>query len=343
MCALELVKEADIVLAEHAQVLHHVFQVGDALYTQSEGITAIDLAVDAAGLKHGGIYHAATQDLDPAGVLAETAALATTQHAGDVHLGTGLGEGEVTGTQADLGLGAEQLLGKVQEHLLQVGKGHILVNVQAFNLVEEAVGAGCDRLVAIHAAGADDADGRLLAFHRAHLDRTGVAPEHDVAGHILIILLDEEGVLHVAGRMVGSKVQRAEHVPVVLDLGTIGDGEAQAGEDVDDLLAYNRDGVTCAQLCGESGTGDVDLVLLLGLLLGSLAQGIDLLSSEILEFVEPLTQFAFLLGSHVAELVEQCCYLTFLAQVLDTQCLQGLLVLGLEVCDLRLQRFYLIL
>ena len=208
--ALELVQEADVVLAEHAQVLHHILQVGDALHAKAESVAAIDGAVDAAGLKHGGIHHTATQNLDPTRVLAETAALATAQHTRDVHLGTGLGKWEVAGTQADLGIGAKQFLSEVQQHLLQVGKGHVLVDVQALDLVEEAVGTGGDCLVAVNAAGADDADGRLVALHRAYLNRAGVAAQHDIAGHILVVLLNEEGVLHIAGRMVGSKVQSTE-------------------------------------------------------------------------------------------------------------------------------------
>ena len=169
MCAFELVKEADIVLAEHAQVLHHILEVGDTLYAKAEGIAAIDGAVDTAGFKHGGIHHAATQNLDPTRVLAETATLAAAQHAGHVHLGTGLGEREVAGTQTDFGLGAEKFLSEVQQHLLKVGKGHILVDIKALDLVEETVGAGGDSLVAVNTAWADDADGRLLTFHRAHL------------------------------------------------------------------------------------------------------------------------------------------------------------------------------
>ena len=227
MRTLELVEEANIVLAEHAQVLHHVFQVGDALNAQSEGIAAINLAVDAAGLEHGRIYHATAQNLDPARVLTETAALAAAQHTRNVHLGARLGEGEVAGTKADLSIGAEQLLSEVEQHLLQVGKGHILVNVQALNLVEEAVGAGGNGLVAVNATRADDANGRLVALHCAYLNRAGVAAQHDVAGHVLLVLLDEESVLHVACGMVGSKVQCTEHMPVVLNFGTIGDGKAQ--------------------------------------------------------------------------------------------------------------------
>ena len=130
-----------------------------------------------------------------------------------------------------------------------------------------------------------------------------MAAQHDIAGDVLVILLDEEGVLHVAGGVVGSEVQRTEYVPVVLNLGTIGDGKAQTREDVNNLLAHYRDGVTRSQFCRESRTGDVDFVLLLSLLLGSLTQGIDLLGSKVLQLVELLAQLTLLLGSHLTELV----------------------------------------
>ena len=206
----------------------------------------------------------------------------------------------------------------MQQHLFQVGKRHVLVDIKTLNLVEEAVGTGSDCLVAVNATRADDADGRLVALHSAYLYRAGVAAQHDIAGDVLVILLDEEGVLHVAGGVVGSEVQRTEYVPVVLNLGTISNGKAQTREDVNNLLAHHRDGVTCSQFSREGRTGDVNLVLFLGLLLGSLAQGIDLLGSKVLQLVELLAQLTLLLGSHLTELVEQSRNFTLLAQILDT-------------------------
>ena len=217
----------------------------------------------------------------------------------------------------------------MQQHLLQVGKGHPLVNVQTLNLVEEAVSAGSDGLVAVDTPRADDADGRLAALHGAHLHTARVRAQHDVAGHVILVLLDEERVLHVASRMVGGKVQRTEHVPIVLDLGTLGKGEAQAREDVDDLLAHHRQWMPGAHLGGKARTGDVNLVLFLGLPLVALAQGIDALGGQRLDLVQLLPQFAFLLRRYVLELGKQGGYLALLAQILDAQCLQCLLVVGL--------------
>ena len=172
VCSLEFLQEAGVVLGEHAEVGDAVLQVGDALHAHAEGIAAVDRRVDAALLQHVGVDHTAAQNLYPAGVLAEATALTTADEARDVHLGTRFCEGEVTGTQADLRVGTEHLLGKRQEHLLQVGERDVLVDVESFHLVEEAVGAGGDGLVAIDAAWADDAYGggqlAVLSMHLLH-------------------------------------------------------------------------------------------------------------------------------------------------------------------------------
>ena len=99
MSVLKFSQESHVVLAEHAQVFNHVLEVGDALNAHAKGVACVYLAVDAAKLKHVGVDHAAAQNLYPTGVLAETAALATAQHARYIHLGTGLGEREIAGAQ----------------------------------------------------------------------------------------------------------------------------------------------------------------------------------------------------------------------------------------------------
>ena len=71
-------------------------------YTHTEGIAAVLLRVDAAELQHVRINHTTAEDLHPTGVLTESATLTTTDEARDIHLSTGLCEGEVAGTQADL-------------------------------------------------------------------------------------------------------------------------------------------------------------------------------------------------------------------------------------------------
>lgn len=69
-------QEAHVVLREQSKVGYLVFQVGDTLDAEAEGVAAVNLAVDAAKLKNVGVYHAAAQDFNPSGMFAEAAAFA---------------------------------------------------------------------------------------------------------------------------------------------------------------------------------------------------------------------------------------------------------------------------
>ena len=118
---LELLQETNIVLGEHTQVGHVIFQVGDAFDAQTKGVTRINGAVYAAGFKHIGVYHATTKDFNPTRVFAKTTALATADVARDVHFCTWFGEGEIAWTQADFGVGTEKLASKGE----QIGRAHV--------------------------------------------------------------------------------------------------------------------------------------------------------------------------------------------------------------------------
>ena len=61
------------------------------------------------------------------------------------------------------------------------------------------------------------------------------------------MLANEEGVLHVAGRMVGSEVHLGEDMEIVFHLGTVGQYEAHATEDVDDLVGDDGQRMACAK------------------------------------------------------------------------------------------------
>lgn len=86
-CAFKLCEEPHVVLAEHAEVFHTIFEVGDALYAHAESIAGIDLRINATGFEHVGIYHAAAEDLHPTGAFAESTTFAAADMAADIHLG----------------------------------------------------------------------------------------------------------------------------------------------------------------------------------------------------------------------------------------------------------------
>ena len=191
--------------------------------------------------------------------------------------------------------------------------------------MEEAVGARRDGFVAIDAAGADDADGRLLLLHHAALHAGSVGAKDDVG-----MALDEECVLHVTCRVVVGKVHRAKHVPVVFHLRTIGEGEAHATEDVDEFLLDEREGVACAERdgVGRSGEVEVAVVFLSG---GQLCfEFVEAGLQGVFEFVDAHAYFAFLLRSHVAEVSHELIDQALLTEVFQSKCFELFFVLSDE-------------
>lgn len=159
---LEFRKELHIVFEIVSEVVHSPFEHRDAFKSHTEGVSAVLVRVYSACFQHIGINHTAAQNLQPTGAFAHIAALSVADVATYVHLGRRLCEGEVGRPHTDLGLGPEHLAGKEKDYLFEVGKTYIFIDVQSFNLMEDAVGAGADGLVAEHSSGADDPDGDVF-------------------------------------------------------------------------------------------------------------------------------------------------------------------------------------
>ena len=83
--------------------------------------------------------HAAAEDLDPAGSLAESAAFSAALEAGDIDLSGRLREREMMRTELCLRLRSEQLLCEYIERSLEIGKCYVLVDDQSLDLMEECV------------------------------------------------------------------------------------------------------------------------------------------------------------------------------------------------------------
>src|SRR5688572_3149799 len=92
----------------------------------------------------------------------------------DVHLGAGLGERKVRWTETDLYILAIHFLHKEIKRLLEVCEGNMLIHVQSFNLVKEAMAARAHGFISIHAARAYDANGQRVVFHGAYLRIAGM-------------------------------------------------------------------------------------------------------------------------------------------------------------------------
>ena len=316
----ELPEEAGVVFGEEAEVADTVLEVGDAFDTHAESVAGIDAGVDAAGLKVVRVDHTAAENLHPAGVFAEAASLAAADIAADVHLGTRLGEWEVTRAEAYLRVGTEHLTGKGEQHLLEVGEADVPVYIEPFYLMEEAVGACRDGLVAVDAARTEHADRRLVGRHIMCLVVGSMAAEKHVLRHVhRIAALDEEGVLHIARRMVGGEVQHGEHVLVVVNLRTLIEREAHPCEDVDDFVLDKCQRMPRTQADGVGGACKVDVVALCLAGLELVLQLVDSVLCELLEFVDFHADGLLLVGRHIPELTHQCVDFAFLAEVFQSE------------------------
>jgi hypothetical protein len=143
-------------LGVEAQVIDLKLDLGDALYTHTKRKTSVYLGVYTKVAEHIRVYHATTQYLYPATVFTKVATTAATYGAGDIHLGTGLCEGEVRWTETHLGIGAKHLCNEVVKCLFEVGKGYVFVNIQSLELVKETVCTSRYGFVAVYPTWAND-------------------------------------------------------------------------------------------------------------------------------------------------------------------------------------------
>ena len=125
--------------------------------------------------------------------------------------------------------------------------------------MEKGMGAIADGFVSEHASGTDDSDRRLLLLHDTALNRTGVRTEDDVVLYFFVVLvvLDEECVLHVSCRVVGCEVQSRKDMPVVFYFRAFGNAESKSCEDVDDFVTHNRQRMACTKFNGICRAGQV--------------------------------------------------------------------------------------
>ena len=133
---LELFQETDVVFVQQSHVVNLIFQKCDTLQTYAESKAGVFFRIDTAHFKYMGMNHTAAEDLNPAAALAETAAASAAFEAGHIHLGAGLREGEVMGTEFRLGLRSEKLFRELCQSTFKVCKGDAFVYNQALDLME---------------------------------------------------------------------------------------------------------------------------------------------------------------------------------------------------------------
>src|ERR1700722_3359680 len=175
----ELAQEAYIVLKIELQIIDVVFELRQALNAQAESEAGITIRVVVYETVHGGIDHASAEQFDPARLLAHVAALAAAEHARRVHFHGRVGERKIAGSQARFYFRPEEFAHEIFDRALEIAKGDVRVDGQAFDLVKHETVRRVGIIASIHFSGHDDAYGRLLLFHRAHLHGRSVRAQQE--------------------------------------------------------------------------------------------------------------------------------------------------------------------
>ena len=129
------------------------------------------------------------------------------------------------------------------------------------------------------------------------------------------VALYEEGVLHVACRMVFGKVERREHVPVIFDFGAFGNCKTKAAEYGYDFFAYNRQRMAGTQAHWRRGAGKVDAAEVGSFVFNSFAECVDFVGSEYFEFVDGGAYGSLLVGGYQTEVGHERRHEAFFTQI----------------------------
>src|SRR5580698_6160595 len=163
----ELTEEAHVAGVELADFADAVLHHGDAFDAHAES-EAGDLFGIVGRLffgsegEDGGIDHAASEKLDPSGLLAFAASIASAEDAADLNVGGWLGEGKERREETCFDGRAEERFHGVVERALEVAEGDVAVDAKSFDLMEDRRVGGVLRVIAVDLAGNDDANGRRL-------------------------------------------------------------------------------------------------------------------------------------------------------------------------------------
>ncbi len=275
-------------------------------------------------MKHLRVDHAATKHLQPAGMAAYPASLASADNAFDIRLRRGLRKREVGGTETHLQLLLEKGLQEVVQNPLEITKGDVFIDHKTLHLMKHRR-MGDVGITTIDAPGRNHAQRRPAFFHGANLHRRGVRTQQHV-------LVEIEGIVHGARRVVRRYIQCFEIVVVILDLRPLHHFKTGAAKQCLDALQGSRDRMLTAGSETTARQGNIDALLFQTLLerLGFkhfLALQYELLQ-HLFRLVDRLPCLRALLFGQFSELFQLLGKNPALAEILDTHQIQ----LGERLC-----------
>src|SRR6266542_560688 len=203
----ELLEEPDVALPQQADVGDAEADHGESVVPHPESEPRVALGVVAHVLQHPRVHHPRPGGLDPAGVAARPAALATAHEARHLDLSPRLDEREERRSEANLPLRPEERAIEGLQRALEVGEGDPLDHGQSLHLVEDRHVLRRDLLVAKDAARHDHVDGRLTRLHGPDLHGRGMRSKQQLG----VLGQGEEGGVHHGSRgVVGRDVEASK-------------------------------------------------------------------------------------------------------------------------------------
>src|SRR5260370_40082761 len=260
----ELGQEAHVVLEKDLDVVEAVLELGRAVEADAESEAADFLGVVIHKAVDGGIDHAGAEKFDPSSAFAfRTSSSACwcagsdAERAGNVELDGRLGERKITGAEARLDAGVEELFDEIFDGAGEIAEGDVGVNGQALDLVKGEGVRGVGIVAAVDLAGNDDADRGLVLFHGANLHGRSVgAKEKRRLRSLRQIPIERVHV--VSDVMKFGDIQGFEIIVRRFDFGALDNGEADGEEDVFDFLEDLAEHVMRADGANDAGEGGVD-------------------------------------------------------------------------------------
>ena len=154
----KLLQKPHIIAPEITDVANVPAHHGDAFRAHAKSKSTVDFGIVTAIPQNFRVDHTASEDLKPARVLADCAALAAAQEALDIHFRGWLREREVGRAETGAHILPEQTPRKIGEGAFQIAEGDILSDHQPFHLVELDLRACGDLLIPVAHPWQDDPD-----------------------------------------------------------------------------------------------------------------------------------------------------------------------------------------
>ena len=179
--------------------------------------------------------------------------------------------------------------------------------------MEEAVCTSRNSLVTIYTSWAKHANWRFVCRHiMCLIIRSMATKEHVLRNVHRIATLNEEGILHITCWMVSSKVQHRKDVLIVINLWTLIECEPHTSKDINNLVLYKRQWMTCTEVDRVGGTCQINIVTLCLTCLKLLFEVINLVLCDLFEFIDFHANCLLLVSCYIAKLAHQRIDFTFL-------------------------------